>query len=433
MDGLRTVTVLEHEVVPVVEDGNVPSNAPEPPLTGIWLTEAEAQALVRLNDLRPGFCKRVSGGVKLAQYCGVVRLQTCVLEVLPKVGMSEDRTADELGNSRAALVTMLHNAHQVNITKVGAVPQQVVHAPLLDIFIEAFLHCALDQARRGLLCRYVPHTADLPVVKGRFHAHGHVRSNLARPHLLHCEYDEFTPDNQHNRAIRATLEACRTWVSRAQTRRLWFETYARFASVSSTRMLAVDVMRLTRDRTTRRYEPVLIWCELLLAIISPAISAGTTQAPGLLFDMNKLFEAYVSGLEESAAGDSFVVYRQGPVEALAKQGDENAFLLKPDITVWSAAKDGTSAGIVRVLDAKWKRLDPRVTYWGVDPADLYQLLAYAMRYQCRNLELIYPVPGPTLPGVGTPPVFDIADSSLTLAGIRVLVRTVSLWASPSVS
>ncbi len=433
MDGLRTVTVLEHEVIPVFEGVDVPDNAAGRPLTEIWLTETESQALIRVNELRPGFCKRVSGGVKLAQYCGVVRLQTCVLEVLPKVGMAEVRTADELGHARAALLTMLHDARQIAITRVGAVPQQVVHAPLLDIFIESFLHCALEQARRGLLCRYVPHMDDLPVMKGRFHAHGHVRNNLARPHLLHCEYDEFTADNQHNRAIRATLEACRTSASRAQTRRLWFETHARFACVSSTRMSAADVVRLSRDRTTRRYEPVLIWCELLLAMISPAINAGATQAPGLLFDMNKLFEAYVSGLEESAAGDRFVVYRQGPVEPLAKQGDEDAFLLKPDITVWNAAKDGTTAGIVRVVDAKWKRLDPRATYWGVDQADVYQLLAYAMRYRCRHLELVFPAPGPNALGSGGPPVFDIADSTLAQADIQVRVRTVSLWALPGAS
>ena len=222
MDGLRTVIVLEHEIIPIVEEGYAPDGG-----TRVWLSEVEAQALLRLNDLRRGFCQRLSGGVKLAQYCGIVRLATCVLEVLPKVGMDDARTVDELEHSRGALLAMLHSAHQVTVTKVGAVPQQSVRAPLLDIFIEAFLLCALDQARRGMLSRYVSHADDLSVVKGRFHAHGHIRSNLARPHLLHCEYDEFTSDNPYNHAIRATLDACRTWVSRATTKRLWIETHAR--------------------------------------------------------------------------------------------------------------------------------------------------------------------------------------------------------------
>lgn len=429
MDGMRTVTVLEHEVIPVVDGGDALDAQPGPGGDAPWLTEAEAHALVRLNDLRRGFCQRMSGGVKLAHYCGIVRLASCVLEVLPKVGMADARTADEPEVARGALLTMLHDARQVVVTKVGAVPQRAVRAPLLDVFIEAFLHCALEQARRGLLSRYVPHADDLPVVKGRFHADGHVRRNLGRPHLLHCEYDEFTADNGCNRAIRATLDACRTWIGRPATHRLWFETHARYASVSSVRMSAAEVAALPRDRTTHRYAPVLAWCEWLLAMTSPAMSAGSTQAPGLLFDMNKLFEAYVSGLEEAAAGDAYVVHRQGPVEALAAQDSGDAFPLRPDITVWHAAPDGSAGGIARVLDAKWKRLDPRATHWGVDQSDVYQMLAYALRYGCPRLELIYPMPARDHDCGPERPVFTIVAAGIAQPGIEVRVRTVPLWGS----
>jgi 5-methylcytosine-specific restriction enzyme subunit McrC len=428
MNGLRTVTVLEHEVIPVISGNELRSDADVVLAGGTFLTEAEAQALMRFNDLRRGFCQRVSGGVKLAQYCGIVRMQTCVLEVLPKIGMVEKRSADELARSRAALLIMLHSARQMAITKVGAVPQQAVQAPLLDVFIEAFLNCALEQARRGLLSRYVPHIDDLPVVKGRFLAQGHLRRNFARPHLLHCEYDEFTADNPYNRAVRTTLDVCRAWISRATTQRLWFETHARFASISTVSMTASDVARLPRERMTRRYEPLLIWCEWLLAMASPAVSAGATQAPGLLFDMNKLFEAYVSSLEEAAAGERRIVHRQGPVEPLASNGATDAFHLRPDISVWHVATGGAEGDIDRVLDAKWKRLDPHASNWGVNQADIYQLLAYALRYRCLRMELVYPRPDTITASSGAPPVFNIkvpafADGEC----VRIKVRMVSLW------
>jgi 5-methylcytosine-specific restriction enzyme subunit McrC len=424
MGGLRTVTVLEHEVIPVFEGGHMPDVSAE---IAPWLSEPEAQALLRLNDLRRGFCQRLSGGIKLAQHCGIVRLPTCVVEVLPKVGMADARTTDELERSRGALLAMLHSARQVAITKVGTAPQQAVRAPLLDIFIEAFLHCALDQARRGLISRYVAHADDLPVIKGRFQAHGHVRRNLARPHLLHCEYDEFTADNAYNRAVRATLDACRTWVINGNTQRLWFETHARYASISSVRMSAKDVASLPRDRTTQRYVPLLTWCEWILAMASPAMSAGATQAPGLLFDMNKLFEAHVAKREEDAAGTDRIVHKQGPPLHLAARGATGVFLLKPDITVWKVDQNGAASGIDRVVDAKWKRLKPALPDYGVDEADVYQLLAYAMRYGCSALELVYPMPD----GLETqlpPPAFKI----LTAGGdqnteIVVTVKLIPLW------
>lgn len=427
MNGPRTVTVLEHEVIRVIEDGAAPSSlaGKEP-----WLTETEAQALLRLNDLRPGFCQRLSGGVKLAQYCGIVRLPTCVVEVLPKVGMAEARTPDELNHSRGALLAMLQSAKQVAITKIGPVPQQAVHAPLLDIFIEAFLHCALDQARRGLLSRYVVHVDDLPVVKGRFQAHGHARRNLARPQLLHCEYDEFSADNAYNRAIRATLEACRTWISGAGTQRLWFEAHTRYTSISFVKMSAACVARLPRDRTTHRYVAVLTWCEWLLAMSSPALSAGVSQAPGLLFDMNKLFEAHVARLEEVDAGLDRIVHTQGPHRYLATCGLKNVFLLKPDITVWCIGLDGSPPSIDRVVDAKWKRLDPQAPDFGVDGADVYQLLAYAMRYGCTSLDLAYPMPaGVNL--VNSLPSFEMAFAYPSPAEtIRIRLKLVPLWCLP---
>ena len=425
MGGLRTVTVLEHEVIPVFEWGHVPDVSED---VAPWLSETEAQAVLRLNDLRRGFCQRLSGGIKLAQHCGIVRLPTCVVEVLPKVGMADARTTDELERSRGALLAMLHSARQVAITKVGTAPQHAVHATLLDIFIEAFLHCALDQARKGLISRYVAHADDLPVVKGRFQAHGHVRRNLARPHLLHCEYDEFTADNAYNRAVRATLDACRTWVINGNTQRLWFETHARYASISSVRMSAKEVTSLPRDRTTHRYDPLLNWCEWILAMASPAMSAGATQAPGLLFDMNKLFEAHVAKREEDAAGPDRIVHKQGPPLPLAARGTTDVFLLKPDITVWKVDENGAASGIDRVVDAKWKRLNPALPGYGVDEADVYQLLAYAMRYGCKTLELAYPM-SDGMAALIPPPAFRI----LTAGGgpkneIVVTVKLVPLWA-----
>lgn len=117
MGGLRTVTVLVHRSHPHTDGDQAPGMVAD---ADPWLSEPEAQALLRLNDLRRGFCQRLSGDIKLAQHCGIVRLPTCVVEVLPKVGMADARTPDELERSRGALLAMLHSARQVAITKIGS-------------------------------------------------------------------------------------------------------------------------------------------------------------------------------------------------------------------------------------------------------------------------------------------------------------------------
>ena len=150
------------------------------------------------------------------------------------------------------------------------------------------------------------------------------------------------------------------------------------------------------------------------------------RAPGLLFDMNKLFEAYVSSLVERASGEGFVVHRQGPAQALAAHGASDAFMLRPDITVWETDSDGGVGEINRVLDAKWKRLDPQEAQWGVDQADIYQLLAYAVRYRCTELALVYPQPSTEPVASDDLPLFEITDGGL--GSIKIQVTTVPLWA-----
>src|SRR5205823_2849186 len=43
-----------------------------------------------------------------------------------------------------------------------------------------------------------------------------------------------------------------------------------------------------------------------------------------------------------------------------------------------------------LLDAKYKRLDPADRKLGISPADFYQMHAYAHRYQCPCVLLLYP-------------------------------------------
>jgi 5-methylcytosine-specific restriction enzyme subunit McrC len=76
---------------------------------------------------------------------------------------------------------------------------------------------------------------------------------------------------------------------------------------------------------------------------------------------------------------------QGPSRFLAKRTTGgNAFLLRPDIV-------GQQAGDVAfIADTKWKRLKPQDFREGVASADVYQMYAYATRYEAADVVLVYP-------------------------------------------
>jgi 5-methylcytosine-specific restriction enzyme subunit McrC len=420
---IRTVTVLEHEVIPILSVNEIAAGTDS---SNAFLAAEEAEELFLLNERRKGFCQWTRGGIKLSQYCGIVRLKTCVLEVLPKVGFCERRYESEVGRSRSALLAMLRTADGLAIANMGTAPQRTVDAPLLDVFITAFLECVLLQARRGLLGKYVSRTGELSVIKGRFNSTKYFFNSYSHPHRLPCEYEDFTLDNRYNRAIRAALGVSRDWIQRAGTRRLWDEVNTRFSGVTSQKMTAADVAQLPRDRTTRRYGPTLTWCEWLLSLSSPALKSGAGEAPAILFDMNRLFESHIGHLEDSATADERIIHRQGLKQPLAKIGDGDAFELKPDVTIWHIARNGRAGAIDRVVDAKWKRINLQHTNWGIDESDVYQMLAYAVSYNCEQLELVYPSPDEDEVTKERQLVFKIAlpESEKT---IQLRVRTVSLW------
>jgi 5-methylcytosine-specific restriction enzyme subunit McrC len=160
---------------------------------------------------------------------------------------------------------------------------------------------------------------------------------------------------------------------------------------------------------------------------SPSLKAGVVQAPGLLFDMNKLFEAHVARLEEANVGPDCIVHTQGPYRYLATEGQTEVFLLRPDITVCHAGQGGAASKVLRLVDAKWKRLDPRTSQFGVDRADIHQMLAYALRYGCDDVELVYPMPFNS-EAFGSAPVFKVNASGLSKP-INIRVKLVPLGAA----
>jgi 5-methylcytosine-specific restriction enzyme subunit McrC len=89
----------------------------------------------------------------------------------------------------------------------------------------------------------------------------------------------------------------------------------------------------------------------------------------------------------------YQVELHGPRRYLAESGGGSEFALLPDISVWDGDR------IIAIFDAKWKRLDPALSNFGVSPADAYQLTAYASSYDCRRVVLVFPASSVCRPGL----------------------------------
>ena len=364
------LTVVEHADVPVDESG---AKGP---------TSVETESLLQLNRTRPGFCRRGYRSVKFGSHAGLVQLGTRTLEILPKTGNGEDR------DGRGALLQLLRESDGFALREHLPTGHNTARAPLLDVFVAAFFDAVRDIARGGLLRRYRSFEDDLTVVRGRLDVPRQFGRLANRPDRIACAFDELSADNVWNRVLKHALRLTGPRVRSMELRRRWVELMALFDDVGDQIITTDRIDTLRFDRQALRYRVSIAWARLIIGVLTPRVRSGASEAPGLLFDMNALFQnAITSALRRRAPSGSRIRSSGSarPLATIVEPGRRKAFALNPDLLIERGGR------IQAVADTKWKR--PKVIAGGFirpSEADVYQMHAYATTYDCDTAVLIYP-------------------------------------------
>jgi 5-methylcytosine-specific restriction enzyme subunit McrC len=357
---------------------------------GQWEHLSALSEQLPARALHPGY-----RNIKLGNFCGVVPMGADTLEILPKIYRSDA----EAPANRAMMLHMLTVCRSLPLFESGPSSLALQNHQLLDIFIDQFCSAMFRQVRRGLIRVYQQQQENLRVLRGRINWQRQLHDNLVHQERIFCNFDELVEDNPYNQAIKATLSLvqrlCRSnLILQRKLRKLAFI----FADVSRCPVMANDVAALPRNRLTQRYENILKWCEWFLRLRSPDLKGGSEDATGLLFDMNLLFENYIFRTIEHivrshAEFRHLRVTAQRPVRYLMRKhspasNDKQYFQMRPDIVI---TRRGNPTPIA-IIDTKWKLLS-RIeagNKWGIKQADVYQMFAYAKRYNCPRIILLYP-------------------------------------------
>jgi 5-methylcytosine-specific restriction enzyme subunit McrC len=138
-----------------------------------------------------------------------------------------------------------------------------------------------------------------------------------------------------------------------------------------------DVKAPPITRLNQTYETALRLAELILAAASLSDKAGRVKSTTFVFDMNKVFEDFLTtAFREAMRPYGGVVRDQVQVRWLDR---ERRLALRPDLSWWG----GSSC--LAILDATYKAIDS-----GVMPnGDAYQMLAYLTAFGLRRGYLVY--------------------------------------------
>lgn len=323
------------------------------------------------------------------QVVGVIAAPGCSLEILPKI----DATADEGDEAiRSRLISMLDVALGLKLGDGQVLAMARQKETLLDILIRLFADRLLAEARRGLPRAYMAQEEDLAALRGRFDVTRQFTHHAVRPDRLACRFDTLTPDTPLLRIMKACVVMLRRYARALETQRRLDELRFLLADVSDVPVNALLWNQVRIDRTNCRWETLYGLAKLFLKREWQRTNhdAKAEQGITLLFAMNDLFEAYIAALARRAlANAELTVYSQGGLRyCLMEEGEggRERFQTTPDILI------KRSGNVAMVIDTKWKLIgrNPEDSKRGVSQSDVYQMMAYARVYQCREVMLLYP-------------------------------------------
>lgn len=318
---------------------------------------------------------RTPRGLKAEQVVGILQTPSATLEILPKIGGRENNSV------REALVRMLAVAWDLDVTHGELATLKTQRYNFLECFIRLFAERLLAAVRRGLPRRYLVHTEDLALLRGKLDVVRQLTHLSVRPDRLACRFDELSENTPLNRVLKAAVSRLTRITRSASNARRLAELLSRFEFVGDSTDPLSEPVRM--DRTNTAFHGLYRLAKSFLSKDWQSTTSGNAVTGfSLLFPMNDLFEKFVGRTMKRTLGRP--VHLQHPIRhALLNEEGHPLFAMRPDIVIDDAD------GFV-VLDTKWKRLKPGDAKIGVKQSDVYQMLAYAHAYDARRLALIYP-------------------------------------------
>jgi 5-methylcytosine-specific restriction enzyme subunit McrC len=323
------------------------------------------------------------------QVVGVIAAPGCSLEILPKIDAAAGENDETI---RARLVSMLDVALGLKLGEGQALAMARQKETLLDILIRLFADRLLTEARRGLPRAYMAQQEDLAALRGRLDVIRQFTHHAVRPDRLACRFDSLMADTPLLRIMKACVLMLRRHARALETQRRLDELRFLLTEVSDVPASALQWTQVRIDRTNRHWETLYGLAKLFLMREWQRTNQDAKAGQGitLLFAMNDLFEAYITALARRALRNSdLAVHSQGGMRyCLTEEGEDGRkrFQTTPDILI---KRDGQT---VLVIDTKWKMIgrNPEDKKRGVTQSDVYQMMAYARLYRCRDVMLLYP-------------------------------------------
>jgi 5-methylcytosine-specific restriction enzyme subunit McrC len=331
-------------------------------------------------------------------WVGVMQIPGLQLEILPKTDETASQDSEQsVHDIRSNLMEMLLRGGLGAVRARGIADLALKRGNLHDQLVDSFLERTLFELRRGLDRGYATEEDNFATLRGKLVLSRHVALNSAQKTRFFCRHDVLTEATQISVRLK---QVCRVLAARALP-------VAVLVKCQQVLALLDDVPDLpfrhrepdpVFTRQNERFADIYNFACMLLEGQAPDARSGEVETFSLLFDMEQVFERYISAFFAAEvmhlfANASLFPQAKGHRFSLYRDQQEAVLRMAPDLLF---VHETLGARKTLIVDTKWKRLSEEE---GGRPSrsDLYQLYAYLHRYDCQRAFLLYPRAAGALP------------------------------------
>jgi len=350
------------------------------------LTEQQKKDIISMKSIigENNLILQADGKLLIKHYVGFVQLNKTRLLIYPKIANHEG-CKNSIDKSFEIFIKMLSFT---NYNQVKRIPSSQTldrfEGDLLELFIGIYVDELLLQFRRDINRGYNIVSENQSFIKGKIDYTETMKKNSFRKHLHYVHYDQYSEDILLNGIFKSISLNLISRTNNKNNKRKLKQSLLWLEDVTRVRLSGDIWNNIKFDRHNSKYEAVFNMAKLFYQNSNPSLNKGKELAFSFLVPLNRLFELYLYKILCRYASAEYRIKYQAPVKYLARLKDKKLLQLKPDITCIN------ENGIACVIDAKYKYAQYDGSTLKISHDDIYQMLAYSIRFKCRNIVLIYP-------------------------------------------
>jgi 5-methylcytosine-specific restriction enzyme subunit McrC len=358
-------------------------------LSGVWqnrnryvetsedISEEEEQE-IRIQKQR-FFDFTIDGKISARNYVGVVQYEGVRIEVYPKI-FAEEKSADAK-KWQLNLLYWLTYCRKIKFPFSFADVSKFKFDDYLELLIYIFANYTEDIIGSQPYQAYQTVQEETSFLKGRLLFNDYINHNLTtgRWQNFYCSHEPFVYDNQFNRIIKYVTKRLSAISENYLNKEKLNEILFNLDEVSDVRCTADDCDKVKLNPLFEDHKHILELCKLYLSNQVIDMDSEDSRNFCFLVPMEYIFEDFIFGF----IADKWpsINVKSQSTDYLALNQGEKVFQIRNDIYINDQL----------IIDTKYKlRAKNDGLKAGVSQSDLYQMVNYALRRNCRNVLLLYP-------------------------------------------